>query len=65
MIVYTYRAIIYQFNLHHCLKDTILDSFWIINLLHFGDKVVVKLSGLFACCSAMEIRLGPPFRRGE
>lgn len=64
-IVDTYRAIIDKFNLHHCLKDSVLNFVVLINLLHLINKVVVKLSSFVAPCRAMEIWLGALLGLGE
>lgn len=64
-IVDTYRAIVDKFNLHHCLKDAVLDFFGLIELLHLINEVVVKLSSLVPPCRAMEIRLRALLGLGE
>lgn len=64
-IVDTYRAIVDKFNLHHCLKDAVLDFFGLIDLLHLINEVVVKLSSLVPPCRAMKIRLRALLGLGE
>lgn len=42
-------------TLHHSLEDPILNLFFLIHFLYFGDEVIIKLASLLSPSCAVEI----------
>jgi len=53
----TYRTVIHQSNLHHGLKDSVLDFLWNVAVLYLGVEVLVQRSSLISTQSSMKVWL--------
>lgn len=52
----SYRAIVDKRNLHHCLKNTIGDPVWTMQLANTGNKVLVELFSNLWLSGSVEVR---------
>lgn len=54
-VVYTHRPIVLQFDLHHGLEDTILDSVWSIAFPHLIIEEVIDFACRFGTSCIMKV----------
>ena len=63
--IFTYRSIVDERNVHHSLKDAILDPLRLIELLHLFEEDGVKFLGFDAAGRLVEVGLVPFLSRSE
>jgi hypothetical protein len=64
-VIDTYRPIIHQTDVHHRLKDAVLDAVALIQLPYLCNETVVKFTTERWLCGGVKARLVALLRRGK
>jgi hypothetical protein len=56
-VIYTYRPIVDERNVHHGSKEPILDLLRFVCFLHVIEKSLIELLGFKSTCGLMKARL--------